>query len=581
MAPTTTTLGDTFWDKGEAVVCTATPDDGTDTGSAVSSNTVTIANTAPALVAATISPSSPRASDTLSCAGSGFSDADGDADQSTIAWSIAGTPVGTGATLAAAATSPGDTVVCTITPDDGSDTGTPVSDTVTIQNTAPVISSVSVTPNTPTVSDTLSCAAAATDADGDTVSLAYAWSISGAPVGTGATLAAAFSRGDTVVCTATATDGRGGSDTDTDSEIIENAVPVVSSVSISPSAPVHASTLSAGSSTSDADGDAVSLVHQWTVNGVATASSSTLAVAAVAVKGDTIGLTLTPTDGFDSGSAVAASAVTVGNTAPTAPVVDATDSPTVGVDDIVCAVTGAATDVDAADTVAYLISWEADGLVYPDDFGAATGPDTTTEPDDTVPAADTSLAADWTCFVVATDGTDDSAEVEDTATVVSASASLDTSKAAITYGTTSNYVSNAANFAVAEPYTFASAATVTGFGYTWAFGYCTVCELGVYTVSGSAPGALLGEVVSSSCGTNAGGHNTVSGSGFSVPAGPVYLGWNFASCSYGSTHYLATDATGQTWYYGANTAGDGLPDPWVSGSSVSNGEETSIYPIGH
>jgi hypothetical protein len=580
VAPTTTTLGDTFWDRGEDVRCEVTPTDGTDSGTTVVSNTVTISNSAPSISAVSISPSAPSASDTLTCSYSGYADADGDADASTTAWTVNGSPAGTGSTLSTGFTS-GDTVQCTVTPDDGTDTGTPVSDSVTIQNTAPVLTSVSVSPNTPTVSDTLSCSATATDADGDTVSFTYDWTIGGTTVGTASTLSSGFTRGDTVVCTVTPTDGTDSGSSGSDSELIENAAPSLSAATIAPSSPVYASTLTLGYSTADADGDAVSVSTQWYVDGVASSTASSLSVAASAAKNDHIYAVLTPTDGFDTGSSVTTSTVIVGNTAPTAPSIDATDDPEVGVDDIVCAITAAATDVDAADTLSYVIEWEADGQVYPDDFGSATGPDTTTVTDDTVPAADNSLASSWTCYVVATDGTDDSAEVSDTATVVSASSSLDPTRQGYTYAVTGSYTSNSSNFAIVEPYSFSSAVTVTGFGVNWAFGYCTTCDFGVYDSAGSSA-TLYGELSTSSCGTTASGNNEVSGASISVPAGSRGLGFNFSGCNYGSTYYITDggSSTSTTLYYRSYTAGSGLPDPFGATTSVS-AKVPAVYPIGY
>jgi hypothetical protein len=383
------------------------------------------------------------------------------------------------------------------------------------------------------------------------------------------------------VCTVTPFDGTAYGTSGSDSELIENSAPSLSAVTLAPSSPVYASTLTAGYTTSDADGDSVSVSHDWYVNGVLTSTSSSLSVASSAVKGDSIYVALTPTDGFDSGSTVNSSTVTVGNTAPTTPTIDATDDPEVGVDDIVCSITSASTDVDTADSVSYVIEWEADGLVFPDDYGSATGPDTTTITDDTVPAADTSLATDWTCYVTATDGTDDSAEVSDTATVVAASSSLDTTRQGYTYATTGSYTSNAPNFALLEPYTFSSAATVTGFGVNWAFGYCTTCDFAVYDSAG-ASATLYGELSTSSCGTTSGGNNEVSGASISVPAGARGLGYNFASCNYGSTYYIADggSSTSNTYYYRSYTAGSGLPDPFGSSTSTSI-KVLSVYPIGY
>lgn len=398
---------------GDSVVCEVTPLDGIDTG-VTQTPSLSVGSAPPSIASVSITPSTAQVGDTLTCSYTGYTDPDGDPDQSTYSWTINGTSVGTSSTLSGGF-SHDDIVVCTVTPFDGSSSGAALSDSITIDNSAPLVSSVSVTPTSPASGDTLTCSYSGnTDADGDADLSTYSWTISGTEVGTSSTLSSGLSKGDTVVCTVTVQDGNGGTDTGSDSELIENSAPSVSSVTISPSGPVYASTLTVSYTSLDPDGDSVVVGYAWSVNGAVVSTGSTLSVASYAVKGDSVSVTLTPTHGFDAGVAVAAGAVSTGNTAPTSPVVDATDSPAAGTDDIVCAITTASTDVDTADTVSYVIEWEGDGAVYPDDFGSATGPDTTTYTDDTVPAADNSLASSWTCYAYATDGTADSADASDT-----------------------------------------------------------------------------------------------------------------------------------------------------------------------
>ena len=55
-------------------------------------------------------------------------------------------------------------------------------------NTAPQITSVSITPSNPTVNDTLTCQAVVVDPDGDTVATTYEWEINAVVYGTGMTL---------------------------------------------------------------------------------------------------------------------------------------------------------------------------------------------------------------------------------------------------------------------------------------------------------------------------------------------------------------------------------------------------------
>ena len=126
-AASDTLTGDDF-DKDDTVMCRVTPHDGTEPGAAVTSNSVVIENTAPTLSGVSISPDAPEAEDTLTCAYTGYDDADGDTDASTIAWDVNGTDAGSGATLAEAFIG-GDSVTCTVTAHDGTEAGTVLSET--------------------------------------------------------------------------------------------------------------------------------------------------------------------------------------------------------------------------------------------------------------------------------------------------------------------------------------------------------------------------------------------------------------------------------------------------------------------
>ena len=78
----------------------------------------------------------------------------------------------------------GDGVSCTVTPTDGTDDGEAVtSESIIISNTAPAFSSVSVTPSSPSSTDTLTCSYSGfSDADGDADASTYSWTVAGAEV---------------------------------------------------------------------------------------------------------------------------------------------------------------------------------------------------------------------------------------------------------------------------------------------------------------------------------------------------------------------------------------------------------------
>ena len=176
-ASTSATLPSAETTKGQTWSVEVTPNDGYSDGPA-GSDGVTIGNTAPSITSVTISPANPAVTDALTCSYSGYSDADGDIDASTYSWTIGGTEVSTASTLSSGYLT-GDEVTCTVTAFDGTDSGTALSDSVTIENTAPEIISVTLSPSTvyhrrhhhgdgEFSSDT---------DDGDAVTSAYAWTV--------------------------------------------------------------------------------------------------------------------------------------------------------------------------------------------------------------------------------------------------------------------------------------------------------------------------------------------------------------------------------------------------------------------
>lgn len=127
-------------------------------------------------------------------------------------------------------------------------------------------------------------------------------------------------------------------------------------MTLSPSAVYTDDTLTASVSTTDLDGDSVSLVYDWTVNGVPVgASGATLDGEIYFDRDDVVAVTVTPTDGEDAGASLASSDVTVRNTAPTAPVVAIDPAYPEAGDELFCDVTTEATDADG-DAITYTVS---------------------------------------------------------------------------------------------------------------------------------------------------------------------------------------------------------------------------------
>ncbi len=343
---------------GDTVVCTATATDGhgdSDTGS----DSVTVDNSAPSLTSVSISPDPAYAADTLSCAYGGYSDPDGDADASTLAWTVDGTSAGSGATLAGAFLG-GDTVTCTVTPSDGSDSGTPVSDSLVISNTPPVLVEVTLEPDPAYEGDTLSCTPGTTaDDDGDSVSTSTTWDVDGVDPGeTADTLSSDhFGRDETVTCTVTPSDGSDSGDAVASNSVtISNTAPSISSVSVTPPNPSTSDTLTCSYfGYSDADGDADASTYAWTVDGTSAGSGSTLSTSLST--GDSVTCTVTPHDGTDAGTADSDS-VTVANAVPVVDSVSLSPASPATDDTLVATVSTSDDDGDSV-TVAY--TWFVDG----------------------------------------------------------------------------------------------------------------------------------------------------------------------------------------------------------------------------
>ena len=275
---TSSTLSSSWFDRDETVSCAVTPNDGTDDGAAVSSNSIIISNTAPSISSVSISPASPTLSDSLTCSYSGYIDADGDADASTYAWTIDGAAAGSGSSFGGTLSS-GAEVVCTVTPYDGTDTGTAVSDSVTVANSAPQVTSVTISPSSVYTDDTISASVSSTDADGDTVNISYAWYVDGSLVGaTGSSLdgASYFDKDEEVYVEVTPDDGtESGTAVSSSSIVVLNTPPEAPVLYIDPETPAVGTDdllCVVDSDSHDDDGDSISYSMSWTVDGVAYAA---------------------------------------------------------------------------------------------------------------------------------------------------------------------------------------------------------------------------------------------------------------------------------------------------------------------
>ncbi len=323
VAGTSSVDGGTDFVKEDTIQVELTLNDGNGGSASLSSNTLTAVNTAPEISGVTLSDTSPTTTDDVTVSVATETDDDSDAITLSYKWFVNDTEVSgaTTNTLDSSEFKKGDEIYCEVTPNDGDEDGDSVdSGTATAVNTAPVIAgstAVVVTPSNPTKLTPPTCAATATDDDGDTITYSYRWTVGSTVVGTSAALpASAFTRGDTLVCNATPSDG-----TDTGTEVasagalVGNAAPPISSIPRSPTSPKEGDTVAASIVAVDADGDAVTYTYSWTVDGT-TITDATLDGGDFD-KGDSITVTATPTDDKGlTGASSTSSAVTAVNTAP-------------------------------------------------------------------------------------------------------------------------------------------------------------------------------------------------------------------------------------------------------------------------
>ena len=170
----------------------------------------TATNSAPVISELQFLPASP-ASNTDLIAGATVSDSDGDSVTVSYAWSVNENSIqgASTRTLSSEYFTKGDTVTVSVVASDGARQAT-ASLSITIANTAPVISSMVFTPSSPTTTSPLSIAADLSDIDGDSLDVGYSWSVNESHIAGADTSELApenFKKDDVVSVVITASDG--------------------------------------------------------------------------------------------------------------------------------------------------------------------------------------------------------------------------------------------------------------------------------------------------------------------------------------------------------------------------------------
>lgn len=305
------TLAPPNFKKGDQLVCVVTPSDPFSTGTEVASPPVPVQNTAPEVESVTLTPEFGDKSTLFQCTPGPATDIDNDPVSFDYTWIVNGEelPGTTSNTLSAQALSKGDTLLCRVTPKDGGNSGTPKdSPQAMVVNSGPQVGSVVIVPAKATVETTLSCIAAnMTDPDNDPLSFTYTWTVNGTTV-EGAvtdTLAGAFVRGDLIGCEIVVNDGQAQSAPKKakDYVTIQNALPVANGITLTPPIASLADTLFCQvESTSDADGDSVTLSYLWEGNGqLIPGQAQPTLKASVVPSNTTVVCIVTPHDGLQPG----------------------------------------------------------------------------------------------------------------------------------------------------------------------------------------------------------------------------------------------------------------------------------------
>ena len=368
------------------------------------------ANNAPTLSNLLLSPTTPSTTDTLVLSYT-FDDSDGDNEAgSTIQWfknSVLITSLNGMMSVSSSQTEKGENWNAEVTPSDGTDFGTIVaSSSITIGNSAPLLSSVSIGISNPSTTDDLSVVNTSSDADTmDVLTYEYQWYLDGnlqsSLDGLSPLPSFATRDGDSWEVEMRVSDG-----TDTSAWLRSSAVvigstttntpPLVDSVGITPSNPTTDSDLTATVTSSDADMDSiVNTEYRWMKNGVDAGIDSQVVSSTSTMKGESWSVSVRVNDGTTWSTWQSSAATTIENTAPVLEAASlnsaqVTTQTNVSVDAVMV-------DVDLLDSLTFTIQWYLEDVLQPqlNDVNP-------------LPSSQTSKGQTWAAVIHAFDGSDTS-----------------------------------------------------------------------------------------------------------------------------------------------------------------------------
>ena len=378
-------------------------------------------NTPPTATNLNITPSTPTTSEDLTLTYT-YADDDGDAQSgTTVSWHRNGVaqPEHTSTILPATATAKGEAWHAVVTPSDGEDAGTSVaSSSVFIINSAPTITSVAVSSETPDTNDDVTFTYQTDDVDGDTITTTETrWLLEGAvfsSLDNASTLPAVATRvGDTWTVEVRISDGEAMSDWFASTAMVvgsSNQAPVVDSVVVTPTDATTLDDLTAAWTTTDLDGDEIADaevmwmkdgIHQTDVDGVNPLPANRTS------KGDAWTAFVRVSDGEAWSLTTSSAQQTIGNAAPT--VVSAVlTSPSFSANDPL-SVNVTAEDPDGEDVQVVDVRW------YLNDVEQSDGTNSLV-----LNSASLQRGDAWHAVITMSDGSDQTTAMTSSATIVNA-----------------------------------------------------------------------------------------------------------------------------------------------------------------
>lgn len=299
--------------RNDRVDCTLTAFDGTDVGNSVDAPFIIIQNAAPTVGDVVIGPEDPVHGTRLESDVTGKIDLDGDAYEVNYKWFVDGKLEGRTESLNGDDLRRGQRVQLEVILTDGKSSSEPyLSNILTVANTPPVISDVTIDPTDPATEDELVATVKARDVDRDTITYTYEWYVGGVKSSETSEVLDGitdFDKGDSVYVTVTASDTEDGAPVDSNTVVVVNTPPEAPELVLNPAEPTAEDDLvcEVDNQVADLDDDPITYTFRWLQDGAAYTSADT-----TTYTGDTIPsgdwsedetwvCLVTPNDGSDDG----------------------------------------------------------------------------------------------------------------------------------------------------------------------------------------------------------------------------------------------------------------------------------------